>query len=96
MFQYLKKQNVATTSDQNISYEVKCFYTFILCTTTVKDHEINNVTSETDHVIMIYNGTTNEVYIDKQERTKPRSSSKRNTDDLDIHVAKLKQKIKKK
>ena len=42
---------------------------------------------------MIYIETTKEVYIDKQERVKANSSSNRNTDEHDIHVAKLKQEI---
>ena len=36
-------------------------------------------------LIMIYNETTKEVYIDKQKRIKPNSSSNHNTDKLDIH-----------
>ena len=35
---------------------------------TVKDYKRNNVTHQTDNTIMIYNETTKEVYIDKQER----------------------------
>ena len=60
---------------------------------TVKDHKINNITPQADNTIMINNETTKEVYIDKQERIKPNSSSNHNTDEPDIHVAKLKQKI---
>ena len=37
---------------------------------------------------MIYNEITNEIYINKQEKIKPNSSSNHNTDK---HVAKLKQ-----
>lgn len=54
----------------------------------VKDHKINNVASQTDNKIMIYNEITNEIYINKQEKIKPNSSSNHNTDK---HVAKLKQ-----
>ena len=36
------------------------------------------------------------MYIDKQERIKPNSSRNHNTDQLDIHVAKLKQKTQRK
>ena len=35
---------------------------------TVKDYNRNNVTHQTDNTITIYNETTKEVYIDKQER----------------------------
>ena len=35
---------------------------------TVKDYKRNNVTHQSDNTIMIYNETTKEVYIDKQER----------------------------
>ena len=35
---------------------------------TVKDYKRNNVTHQTDNTITIYNETTKEVYIDKQER----------------------------
>ena len=44
----------------------------------------------------MHNKTTKEVYISKQERVKPNSSSNHNTDELDIHVAKLKQEIQRK
>ena len=54
----------------------------------VKDHKINNVASQTDNKIMIYNETTNEIYINKQEKIKSNSSSNHNTGK---HVAKLKQ-----
>ena len=40
-----------------------------------KINKITNVTPQTDNTIMIYNKTTKEVYIDKQERVKPNSSS---------------------
>ena len=63
---------------------------------TKKDHKVNNVTPQTNNAIKIYNKTTKEVYIDKQERVKPNSSSNHNTDELDIHVAKLKQEIQRK
>ena len=43
---------------------------------------------------MIYNEITKEVYIDKPERAKPNSSSNHNTDESNIHLAKLKQEIK--
>ena len=39
---------------------------------------------------------TKKVYIDKQERIKPNSSSNHNIDEPDIHVAKLKQEIQRK
>ena len=61
---------------------------------TKKDHKINNITPQTDKTIMIYNEITKEVYIDKPERTKPNSSSNHNTDEYNIHLAKLKQGIK--
>ena len=61
---------------------------------TKKDHKINNVTPQTDNTIMVYNEITKEVYIDKPERAKPNSSSKHNTDEYNIHLAKLKQKIR--
>ena len=57
----------------------------------MKDHKIYNVAPQTDSTIMIYNETTNDVYIDMQERIKPNSSSDHSTDKPDIHVAKLKQ-----
>ena len=37
---------------------------------TVKDYKTNNVTHQIDNTITIYNETTKEVYIDKQERIK--------------------------
>ena len=61
---------------------------------TKKDHKINNVTPQTDNTIMVYNEITKEVYIDKPERAKPNSSSNHNTDESNIHLAKLKQEIK--
>ena len=61
---------------------------------TKKDHKINNVTPQTDNTIMVYNEITKEVYIDKPKRTKPNSSSNHNTDEYNIHLAKLKQEIK--
>ena len=61
---------------------------------TKKDHKINNVTPQTDSTIIIYNEITKEVYIDKPERVKPNSSSKHNTDEYNIYLAKLKQKIR--
>ena len=60
-----------------------------------KDHKINNnVTPETDNTMMIYNEITKAVYIDKPQRAKPNSSSNHNTDESNIHLAKLKQEIK--
>ena len=61
---------------------------------TKKDHKINNVTPQTDNTIMVYNEITKEVCIDKPETAKPNSSSNYNTDEYNIHSAKLKQKIK--
>ena len=61
---------------------------------TKKDHKINNVTPQTDNIIMVYNEITKEVYIDKPKRAKPNSSSNHNTDEYNIHLAKLKQEIK--
>ena len=63
---------------------------------TKKDHKINNVTTQTNNTIIIYNEITKEVYIDKPERVKPNSSSNHNTDESNIHIAKLKQKIQRK
>ena len=60
---------------------------------TVKDHKINNVSHQTDHTIMIWSETIKEVYIDKQERIKPKSSGNYSTDKPDIHLAKPKQEI---
>ena len=37
----------------------------------MKDHKINTGTHLIDNTIMIYNETTREVHIDKQERIKP-------------------------
>ena len=53
---------------------------------TKKDHKINNETPQTDNSIMIYNEIT-------KERVEPNSSSNHNTDESNIHVAKLKQEI---
>ena len=50
---------------------------------TVKDHEINNVSFQTVNTVMIYNETIKEVYIDKQEKTKPKSSANYNTEKPD-------------
>ena len=61
---------------------------------TKKDHKINNATPQTDNTITIYNEITKEVYIGKPERTKPNNSSNHNTDESNIHLAKLKQEIK--
>ena len=61
-----------------------------------KDNKTNNVTPRIDNTIMANNGTTKEVYIDKQERVKPNNSSNHNTYERDIHVAKLKQAIQRK
>ena len=60
---------------------------------TKKNHKINNVTPQTDNTIMVYNEITKEVYIVKPERAKPNSSSNHNTDESNIHLAKLKQEI---
>ena len=61
---------------------------------TKKDHKINKVTPQTNNTIIVYNEITKEVYIDKPERAKPNSSSNHNTDESNIHLAKLKQEIK--
>ena len=61
---------------------------------TTKKDKINNVTLQTDNTIMVYNETTKEVYIDKPGRAKPKSTSNHNTDEYNIHLAKLKQEIK--
>ena len=63
---------------------------------TKKDHKINNVTPQTNNTIIIFNEITKEVYIDKSERVKPSSSSNHNTDEFNIHIVKLKQKIQRK
>ena len=60
----------------------------------MEDHKINNVTPQTDNTIMIYNEIAKEVYIDKSERAKPNRSSNHNTDESNIHFAKLKREIK--
>ena len=61
---------------------------------TKKDHKINNVTPQTDNTIMVYNEITKEVHIDKPGSAKPKSTSNHNTDEYNIHLAKLKQKSK--
>ena len=61
---------------------------------TKEDHKINNVIPQTHNTIMEYNEITKEVYIEKPERAKPNSSSNHNTDESNIHLAKLKQEIK--
>ena len=45
---------------------------------------------------MIYNETTKEVYIDKQERIKPESSNNYDTDRPDINLDKTKQEVQRK
>ena len=45
---------------------------------------------------MVYNEITKEVYIDNPERAEPNSSSNHNTDEYNIHLAKLNQEIKRK
>ena len=45
---------------------------------------------------LIYNETTKELYIDKQERIKPKSSNDHSTDKPDISLDKPKQKLQKK
>ena len=62
----------------------------------MKGHEINNVTHQTDNTIMIYNKTTKEVYVDKQQRVKAKGFNNHNTNKSDIHWAKSEQKIKRK
>ena len=42
---------------------------------------------------MVYNEIAKEVYIDKPERAKPNSTSNHNTDQYNIHLAKLQQEI---
>ena len=49
----------------------------------MKDHEINNVSFQTVNAVMIYNETIKEVYTDKQERAKPKSSANYNTEKPD-------------
>ena len=63
---------------------------------TVKDHIRNNVTHQIDNTIMIYNETTKEVYIDKEEGINPESCNNNNSDKPDIHLVKPKQKIHRK
>ena len=60
---------------------------------TKKDHKINNVNPQTDNTVMVYNEIAKEVYIDKPERAKPNSTSNHNTDQYNIHLAKLQQEI---
>ena len=59
----------------------------------MKDHKINNVTHQTDNTIMIYNETTKELYIDRQEIINPKNADENNTDKPDTHLAKPKQEI---
>ena len=59
----------------------------------MKDHKINNVTHQTDDTIMIYNETTKELYIYRQEIINPKNADDNNTDKPDIHLAKPKQEI---
>ena len=45
---------------------------------------------------MIYNETTTEVYVDKEERIRPENSNNNNTDRPDIYLDKPKQEVKRK
>ena len=45
---------------------------------------------------MIYNETSTEIYIDKEERIRPENSNNHNTDRPDMYLDKRKQEIKRK
>ena len=47
-------------------------------------------------MVIIYNETTTEVYIDKEERIRPKNSNNHNTDRPDIYLDKPKQEVKRK
>ena len=55
----------------------------------VKDHKINLI-QKTDSLTMIYDETTAEVYIDKQERINQKRSNNHDTDKSDIYLDKTK------
>ena len=62
---------------------------------SAEEHKINSL-EKTENLIMIYNETTTEVYIDEEERIRPESSNNHNTDRPDIYLDKPKQEVKRK
>ena len=62
---------------------------------SAEEHKINSL-EKTDNLIMIYNETTTEVYVDKEERIRPENSNNNNTDRPDIYLDKPKQEVKRK
>ena len=62
---------------------------------SAEEHKINSP-EKTENLIMIYNETTTEVYIDEEERIRPESSNNHNTVRPDIYLDKPKQKVKRK
>ena len=62
---------------------------------SAEEHKMNSL-EKADNSIMIYNKTTTEVYIDKEERIRPENSNNHNTDRPDIYLDKPKQEVKRK
>ena len=62
---------------------------------SAEEHKINSL-EKTDNLLTIYNETTTEVYIDKEERIRPENSNSHNTDRRDIYLDKPKQEVKRK
>ena len=62
---------------------------------SAEEHKINSL-EKTDNLLTIYNETTTEVYIDKEERIRPENSNNHNTDIPDIYLDKPKQEVNRK
>ena len=62
---------------------------------SAEEHKINSFEKK-DNLIMMYNETTTEVYIDKEERIRPENFNNHNTDRPDIYLNKPKQEVKRK
>ena len=60
---------------------------------SAEEHKINSL-EKTENLIMIYNETTTDVYIDKEERIRPENPNNHNTDRPDICLDKPKQEVK--
>ena len=59
---------------------------------SAEKHKINSF-EKTDNLIMIYNETATELYIDEEERIRPDNSNNHNTDRPDIYLDKPKQEV---
>ena len=62
---------------------------------SAEEHKMNSL-EKADNSIMIYNKTTTEVYIDKEERIRPENSNNHNTGRPDIYLDKPNEEVKRK